>query len=55
MHTLQPEARLSCSVAELLAGVADQLDSRGRHLARPVPRIGRHQPFTSLSLIIGPP
>jgi hypothetical protein len=43
MHALQPEARPSGPVAELLAGVADQFDSRGRHLARPVPRIGRHQ------------
>ena len=45
MHALQPEARPSGPVAELLPGVADQLDSRGRHLARPVPRIGRHQPL----------
>src|SRR5713226_2736757 len=43
MHALQPEPRARRPVAELLAGVADQLDGRGRDPPRPVPRIGRHQ------------
>src|SRR5260370_20312187 len=31
------------SVAEFLARLADELDGRGRHPPRPVPRIGGHQ------------
>jgi len=55
MHALQPEARTSCPVAELLAGVADQLERRGRHLASPMPRIGRHQPLDTTAPPALPP
>ncbi len=43
VYALEPEPGARCPVAELLAGVADELDGRGRHPPRPVPRIGRHQ------------
>jgi hypothetical protein len=43
MDALQPQARPSGPIAELLAGMADQLHGGGRYPARSVPRIGRHQ------------
>src|ERR1700730_6698766 len=45
VYALEPEPGARRPVAELLGGGADELDGRGRHPPRPVPRIGRHQPL----------
>jgi len=52
VHALQPEPRPSGPIAEVLTGLANQLDGRGGHPPRPVSRIGGDQ---SLNAAAPPP
>ena len=55
VHALQPEPRTSSPIAEVLTGLANQLDGRGGHPPRPVSRIGRHQSLNAPALPPLPP
>src|SRR5436309_11710568 len=55
VHALEPQPSTRGSVAELRAGVADQVDGRRRHPPGPMPGIRRHEPLEAATAPAVPP